>query len=30
MTQPRQIFTLEQKREYAKLMPHEGYSNKVV
>ena len=30
MTKPKQIFTLEQKRETAKLMLHEGYSNKAV
>ena len=30
MTKPKQIFTLEQKCEYAKLMLHEGYSNKAV
>ena len=30
MTKSKQMFTLEQKREYAKLMIHEGYSNKAV
>ena len=30
MTKERQLFTPEQKREYAKLMVHEGYSNKEV
>jgi len=30
MTRSRKNFTPEQKREYAKLMVHEGYSNKSV
>lgn len=30
MTKPRKNFTQEQKREYAKLMINEGYTNKAV
>lgn len=30
MNKSRQNFTAEQKREYAKLMVHEGYSNKAI
>lgn len=30
MTKPRQTYSAEQKREYAKLMVHEGYSNQEI
>ena len=30
MTKPKQMFTPEQKREYAKLMVHEGYTGRAI